>query len=129
MANKGDDDIVSSTTPRRDNHTNGNTDDNLQHATRRGNSSRQCGKPPAAAVGVAGAAPVPLQLLPPSQRVHFRLMWQSAPQGFIVLVQIGLGLLPMAADAVRPAAAPGWSPLPPPLEAIKLHFEAAQKFA
>lgn len=62
----------------------------------------------------AAVAPVPLQLLPPSQRVHFRLMWQSAPQGFIVLVQIGLGLLPMAADAVRPAAAPGWSPLPPP---------------
>lgn len=63
-------------------------------------------------VAAAAVAPVPLQ--PPSQRVHFRLMWQSAPQGFIVLVQIGLGLLPMAADAVRPAAAPGWSPLPPP---------------
>lgn len=68
----------------------------------------------AAAAAAAAVAPVPLQLLPPSQRVHFRLMWQSAPQGFIVLVQIGLGLLPMAADAVRPAAAPGWSPLPPP---------------
>lgn len=33
----------------------------------------------------------------PRLRVHFRFMWQSAPQGFIVLVQIGLGLLPMAA--------------------------------
>lgn len=77
----------------------------------------------------------------PHLRVHFRFMWQSAPQGFIVLVQIGLGLLPMAAaeqtlsdqQLLRAVSAPHFlSSSPSPLclvEAIKLHFEAAQKFA
>lgn len=147
----------------RGNHTNGNSVDNLLHATRRGNnvgsnSSRQCGKPPAKVATTTSwrrlrSMMLPLLLLlllldccccwrclPPSARA-LPLYVAKCTTGVHCPCANWSGFIANGcnrADVVRPTAAPSClrSPIPHLLsltlclvEAIKLHFEAAQKFA
>lgn len=121
----------------RGNHTNGNSVDNLLHATRRGNnvgssnSSRQCGKPPAKVATTTMSMMLPLLLLlvgcccclPPSARA-LPLYVAKCTTGVHCPCANWSGFIANGcsrADVVRPTAAPSCLRttvplfLPPPL--------------
>lgn len=144
----------------RGNHTNGNSVDNLLHATRRGNnvgngnSSRQCGKPPAKVATTTRSMMLPLLLLLLDCCCWFLLLLLVAPVCACTSALCGkvhhrgsLSLCKLVwvycqwlqpsrrcpTNSCSELSPHHSSPVPSsPLclvEAIKLHFEAAQKFA